>query len=110
MQISDILAQTGGLELNARELGIPEKEVANGAAALLPAILGGFKRQAKSQPTFEGDSHVEWFAGNHQDYEADCLRSCRERSAACRRTRQWARTRASRIIARVGPGALLRSS
>ena len=23
---------------------------------------------------FEGDSHVEWFEGNYQDYEADCKR------------------------------------
>jgi len=23
---------------------------------------------------FEGDSHVEWFAGNYQDYEADFKR------------------------------------
>ncbi len=24
--------------------------------------------------TFEGDSHVEWFEGNFQDYEGDVMR------------------------------------
>ena len=51
MQITDILAQMGGLQSMARELGITESQAASGAAALAPAILGGFKRQAQSQPT-----------------------------------------------------------
>lgn len=51
MQITEILAQTGGLRSMARELGISETEAASGAAALAPAILGGFKKQAQSQPT-----------------------------------------------------------
>jgi len=51
MQISDILAQTGGLSSIARELGVSESETANGAEALLPAILGGLKKQAQAQPT-----------------------------------------------------------
>lgn len=51
MEISDILAQTGGLQSMARELGIDETQAASGAAALLPAILGGFKKQAQSRPT-----------------------------------------------------------
>lgn len=50
MQISDILAQTGGLQSIARELGISESEAASGAAALTPAILGGFKKQVQSEP------------------------------------------------------------
>ena len=50
MQISDILAQTGGLQSMARELGVSETEAASGASALAPAILGGFKKQAQSQP------------------------------------------------------------
>jgi len=50
MQITDILAQTGGLQSMARELGVSEAQASSGAAALLPAILGGFKKQAKSQP------------------------------------------------------------
>ncbi len=50
MQITDILAQMGGLQSMARELGISESEAASGAAALAPAILGGFKKQAQAQP------------------------------------------------------------
>jgi hypothetical protein len=50
MQITDILQQTGGLQSIARELGISESQAATGAAALAPAILGGFKKQAQSQP------------------------------------------------------------
>jgi hypothetical protein len=51
MQITDILAQMGGLQSMARELGVSETQAASGAAALVPAILGGFKKQAQSQPT-----------------------------------------------------------
>lgn len=51
MQITDILAQTGGLQAMARELGVSEKQATNGAAALIPAILGGFKKQAQTQPS-----------------------------------------------------------
>ena len=50
MQITDLLAQVGGLESMARELNVPESQVASGAEALLPAILGGFKKQAQAQP------------------------------------------------------------
>jgi hypothetical protein len=34
----------------ARELGVSESQAATGAAALVPAILGGFKKQARMQP------------------------------------------------------------
>ena len=51
MEMTQILAQTGGLRSMARELGVTEKEVRSAAAALVPAILGGFKKQAQSQPT-----------------------------------------------------------
>jgi hypothetical protein len=51
MQLTDILAQMGGLQSMARELGVSENQAASGAAALIPAILGGFKKQAKAQPT-----------------------------------------------------------
>ncbi len=50
MQITDILRQTGGLQSLARELGISESQAANGAAALAPAVLGGFKKQAQARP------------------------------------------------------------
>lgn len=51
MQITDILAQTGGVESMARELGVSEAEVTRGAAALGPALLGGFSKQAHSAGT-----------------------------------------------------------
>ena len=50
MNITDILAQVGGLRSMSRELGVPEQQVQSGAEALLPAILGGFKKQAQEQP------------------------------------------------------------
>ena len=50
MQITDFLARTGGLQPIARELGVSESQAENGAAALLPAILGGLKKQAQTQP------------------------------------------------------------
>ena len=49
MQISDLLAQMGGTPAMARELGLSEQQVASGAAALLPAILGGLHKQAQAQ-------------------------------------------------------------
>lgn len=51
MQITDVLAQMGGLASMAKELGISQKQAASGAEALIPAILGGFKKQAQAQPT-----------------------------------------------------------
>lgn len=50
MQITDILAQMGGLQSMAKELGVSETQAASAAEALAPAILGGFKKQAQSQP------------------------------------------------------------
>lgn len=51
MQIIDILARTGGLQSIAQELGATETQAAKrGAAVLAPAIRGGFKKQAQSQP------------------------------------------------------------
>lgn len=54
MEITDILGQMGGLESIARELGISETQAAAGAAALAPAILGGFKKQAQAPAGLEG--------------------------------------------------------
>src|SRR5438045_8987650 len=50
MQITDILAQAGGLQSMARELGVSESEATRGAQALVPAILGGFSKQADGHP------------------------------------------------------------
>lgn len=47
MDISDLLKQVGGLQSMAKELGISEAQAAQGASALAPAILGGFKKQAQ---------------------------------------------------------------
>lgn len=50
MQITDVLSRMGGLESIARELNVEPSQVTQGADALLPAILGGFKKQAQAQP------------------------------------------------------------
>jgi hypothetical protein len=49
MQVTDLLAQMGGLQAMAQELGVSEAQAQQGASALLPAVLGGFKKQAQSQ-------------------------------------------------------------
>jgi hypothetical protein len=54
----DILGEMGGIQSVARELGISEPQAATGAAALPPALLGGFKSQAQAHP-----SGLEGFAG-----------------------------------------------
>ncbi len=48
MDIASMLAQSGALSSAARELGIDQQTASTGAAALLPAILGGFQRQAET--------------------------------------------------------------
>ena len=50
MQITDMLAQMGGLKSLARDLGISEEQAARATDALAPAVLGGFKKQAQGQP------------------------------------------------------------
>lgn len=50
MNITDVLANMGGLQAMARELGVSESTAAAGAEQLLPALLGGLKRQAQQQP------------------------------------------------------------
>ena len=54
MEITDILGRMGGLQSIARELGISETQAAAGAAALAPAILGGFKKQAQAPAGLDG--------------------------------------------------------
>jgi hypothetical protein len=48
MNVTDLLAQAGGLKSIARELGVNEQQVSSGAAALLPALMGGFRKQAQA--------------------------------------------------------------
>ena len=50
MQMTEMLNAMGGIQSMARELGVSEDQVRTGAEALLPAILGGFKKQAQTQP------------------------------------------------------------
>lgn len=50
MDIADMLQRSGALEAAARELGIDSNVASAGAAVLLPAILGGFQRQAQATP------------------------------------------------------------
>ena len=54
MQLSDLLAQTGGLEQIARELGIDGQQAQTGADALAPDLLRGFNQQAQAQPAGGG--------------------------------------------------------
>jgi hypothetical protein len=51
MDAMRVLEQLGGVRSIASELGLSEGQARSGAAALLPAILGGFKKQATEQPT-----------------------------------------------------------
>lgn len=50
MNIADIMKQTGALDSISRELGVDSATARSGAEALLPAILGGFKKQAQPAP------------------------------------------------------------
>lgn len=50
MNISNLLEQMGGVHALASQLGVSDNQARQGAEALLPAILGGMKKQAQSQP------------------------------------------------------------
>lgn len=50
----DALGGLGGLQQIASELGVDQQTVATGAAALLPAVLGGFKKQAAGTGGVDG--------------------------------------------------------
>jgi len=47
MQITEMLDSMGGFQSMARELGVSDAQARSGAEALMPAILGGFKKQAQ---------------------------------------------------------------
>ena len=51
MDIASILKQSGAIGSIAQQLGVNEQIAEAGAAALLPAILGGFKKTAQAQPS-----------------------------------------------------------
>ena len=50
MDIANILIQTGAIDKVAQQLGVDQQTAQAGAAALLPAILGGFKKTTQAQP------------------------------------------------------------
>jgi len=50
MGILEMIEQSGGLRSVAGELGISESQASTAAAALVPAIMGGLKRQTQAQP------------------------------------------------------------
>lgn len=49
MNVADMLKQTGALDSISRELGIDHQQAQTGASALLPALLGGFQKQARME-------------------------------------------------------------
>ncbi len=51
MDISSILKQGGAIGSIAQQLGVSEQVAQAGANALLPSILGGFKKTAQAQPS-----------------------------------------------------------
>jgi hypothetical protein len=51
MDMMSILKQSGAIGSIAQQLGVNEQMAQMGAEALLPAILGGFKKTAQAQPS-----------------------------------------------------------
>jgi hypothetical protein len=51
MDMMSVLKQSGAMGSIAQQLGVNEQMAELGAGALLPAILGGFKKTAQAQPT-----------------------------------------------------------
>lgn len=47
MDLMKMIQQSGGIESMAKELGIDPATAAKGAGALLPAVKGGFRKQAQ---------------------------------------------------------------
>ncbi len=54
MQVLDILKATGGLDAIANQLGISPAMAEAGAGALLPAVLGGLRKQDEAAPASSG--------------------------------------------------------
>jgi hypothetical protein len=51
MDLTGILKQSGAIGAIAQQLGVNEQMAEIGAAALLPSILGGFKKTTQAQPS-----------------------------------------------------------
>jgi hypothetical protein len=54
MQLMDLINSAGGLSAIAQQVGVSEGEAKSGAAALLPALMGGFKKQATGGGGMDG--------------------------------------------------------
>lgn len=54
MEIVEMLRRSGGLDAVSKQLGIPPSMAAAGADALLPAILGGFRKSTDAAGGGEG--------------------------------------------------------
>lgn len=54
MNMIDMLRANGGIEAIAGQLGISPAQAASGAEALLPAVLGGFKKRGQAGGAGEG--------------------------------------------------------
>jgi hypothetical protein len=54
MDIAAMINNGGGVEAIATQLGIPANVAASGMQALLPAVLGGFKKNAQDSGGLEG--------------------------------------------------------
>jgi hypothetical protein len=88
MEMTELLARAGALRSMAHELGVSETQARSGAEALVPAILGGFKKQVQSQP-----SGLEGLGGMLGELgAAGCWTTCWRRSPPTSR----AATRSSR--------------
>lgn len=48
MDVMDMLRRSGGVDAIAKQLGIPPATAAAGAEALVPAIVGGFRKQGEA--------------------------------------------------------------
>ncbi len=48
MDLMNVLLQSGGVEAIAKQLGVPPAMAEMGAKALLPAVVGGFNKQASA--------------------------------------------------------------
>ena len=58
MNMQDMLKQSGALDSIAQELGIDRQSAQSGASALLPALLGGFRKQAQMDASGGGSRRM----------------------------------------------------
>ncbi|NYT79508.1 DUF937 domain-containing protein [Alcaligenaceae bacterium] len=64
MEISEFLTQSGAVSAMARDLGVTEDEASRGAGALLPALMGGFRKQSQTQGIAGLGGLLEQFGGS----------------------------------------------